>query len=382
MPRKGSSGRMTPFTDDTRKDSSRSVVDGAESKQSLLEPAAAAKLIEALKQQTKELEVKVHIRDREIYDLLYDPSDQVGDSPRHPAEDDEVVSGRILSCMNAWKSWARKHAAFGLEGLSETDRETLRAELRHCTSEPQACQMVKYSVENNQNRILVRVVLHGVLARYIVECIITNPFFCLPNFAISDRSPRNTLTDVPEYFQELYHQAVTGKSHFYVDRSNLTSGVEDENAANWWRSKTVSFVDSRSDTRDRNNQYYQHLAELFERKYASTLLNRCSPGAAQQRLHRLHEVIRQTGDLFFSLAKQRVRIEAWDYQELSKRGKICDPELVSMQEDPRLEAQDESKPGSYIRMVVTPAIVAFGDEQGCNYDKFKVWKKAVLSTTG
>lgn len=39
---------------------------------------------------------------------------------------------------------------------------------------------------------------------------------------------------------------------------------------------------------------------------------------------------------------------------------------------------DTSKDGSLVQLVVQPAVLAFGNEEGKKYDKFKIWAKAVV----
>lgn len=44
----------------------------------------------------------------------------------------------------------------------------------------------------------------------------------------------------------------------------------------------------------------------------------------------------------------------------------------------KLEEDDKSKDGMLIQMVVEPAILAYGNEQGESYEVSKVWGKAVV----
>ena len=133
--------------------------------------------------------------------------------------------------------------------------------------------------------------------------------------------------------------------------------------------------DSLQGSTHRKELYYSHIVSIFESGDARVLFRPCN---VSQRYNDLLDIFRFTGDLFSSLWKQKVAIVSWGSEKFQKTSFAIDSDLIMAHPVHSLEDGDSRMNGHSIQMVVQPAILAYGNEEGKNYEEFKVWAKAVV----
>jgi hypothetical protein len=156
--------------------------------------------------------------------------------------------------------------------------------------------------------------------------------------------------------------------------------------AHAWRSQTLRMVDppeqqskgQSSSHLQKKEEYYHHTTFLFDSGPARVLYRQCDSQHASQRHKELLEIMRTAGQLFISLWKQKVFIAAWGLEKFQKMPfSIASNEMMA-HPAMGLEEGDTRMDGWPVQMVVQPAIVAFGNEDGSNYNEYKVWAKALV----
>jgi hypothetical protein len=134
-----------------------------------------------------------------------------------------------------------------------------------------------------------------------------------------------------------------------------------------------------SQTAPRRDSYYRQLASSFEHSSAKALFRDDSSVNPYQRQDELYVMLRDAGELFLSLWTQKVWITTWSIEEL----KGADFRICSKYMEPHMchglsDGDDTSLDGRPVFAVIQPAIFAYGNEHGRNYDQHKVWAKAVV----
>jgi hypothetical protein len=165
------------------------------------------------------------------------------------------------------------------------------------------------------------------------------------------------------------------------------SGKGDVSTAHAWRSQTLRLVDPppeqergiqanyRNQSAERKARYYQQLTQFFDSGKARVLYRSCD---ANQRRKELYEIIHALGELFNSLWKQKVHIVCRGLDHFQRTSFTASSDLMTAHAAYRLDEADTKLDGLPVQMVVQPAILAYGNEEGKNYDQYKVWAKAVV----
>lgn len=131
----------------------------------------------------------------------------------------------------------------------------------------------------------------------------------------------------------------------------------------------------RHESVERKERYYQEMARIFETTYARVFYR---PSDDHQRRKELYEIIRATGELFTSLWKQKAHIVCRGLDHFQSKPFTVTSDLMTAHAAYRLDEADIRLDGLPVQMVVQPAILAYGNEEGKNYDEYKVWAKAVV----
>lgn len=131
----------------------------------------------------------------------------------------------------------------------------------------------------------------------------------------------------------------------------------------------------RHESTERKDSYYQDMARIFDSGNVRVFYR---PADDQQRRKELYEIIRALGELFSSLWKQKANIVCWGLDHFQNEPFTVASDLMSAHPAYRLDEGDSIFDGLPVQMVVQPAIVAYGNEEGKNYDLYKVWAKAVV----
>lgn len=172
-------------------------------------------------------------------------------------------------------------------------------------------------------------------------------------------------------------------------RAVTDTNLGDPGAGHAWRAQTVGLfglprgndkmTPAQSAAARRREARYSEMAHEFDRGQSQCLYANCSQSDYVQRLIQLKKLLHETGEYFTRLWSQRVLIKTMDMEDF--RGQLF--RIASDEYDPhprlKLETDDTRLDGNRIQMVVQPAIVAFGTEQGEGYDKVrKMWSKATV----
>lgn len=117
---------------------------------------------------------------------------------------------------------------------------------------------------------------------------------------------------------------------------------------------------------------------MFESGTARILLRPVDSNEAIQRRQELEKLLRDVGHLFSSLFTQRVLIVVKGIETLGDEKFFADSKDMTAHGSYKLEDGSRKLDGRRVQMVVSPAIVVHGDEDGTSYDQSKVWAKAVI----
>lgn len=131
----------------------------------------------------------------------------------------------------------------------------------------------------------------------------------------------------------------------------------------------------RHESTERKENYYQDMARIFDSGNVRVFYRLSDD---HQRRKELYEIIRALGELFSSLWKQKANIVCWGLDHFQDVPFIVASDLMTAHPAYRLDEGDSRLDGLPIQMVVQPAILAYGNEEGKNYDHYKVWAKAVV----
>jgi hypothetical protein len=124
--------------------------------------------------------------------------------------------------------------------------------------------------------------------------------------------------------------------------------------------------------------YYKELINEFEASRVQALYRDCSQEEVVERRTKLRDIFWESGDLFSALWAQKVEIGSFGRGQLLQKPFDVHSREVEAHASHKLEEGDRELNGKPIQLVVEPAIVAWGNEFGEGYDKYKVWAKAVV----
>ena len=164
-------------------------------------------------------------------------------------------------------------------------------------------------------------------------------------------------------------------------------------AAHLWRAQTVAAIDPpshsmapidlarRQEAAKRKEKFYRHLVTRFETSSAHVLFRRdINEENLVERRTQLMEIFKAAGQVFTSLWSQRECLGAWGRETYLKTPFQIDNPEVEPHASHKLDTEDGDKrmDGMPIQLVVEPAIVAWGNKRGENYDHPKIWSRAVV----
>jgi hypothetical protein len=119
----------------------------------------------------------------------------------------------------------------------------------------------------------------------------------------------------------------------------------------------------------------QHAEKLLKTSYSLLIKDTHADNMKKE----LEKLLLEAGDLSYHLWTQKVDIEYFSLKELPTN---FDQKHEYLEEHPSQKAQvmenEASLDGKPIWLVVHPAVLAYGDSDGSNYDAFNVWKKATV----
>ena len=235
-----------------------------------------------------------------------------------------------------------------------------------------------------------RQILTALVNRQLVINLFQRPFFYLHflNQGSRQKSTEKHLSFVQEVGIGSSLYLLRGKKF-----KRLTAGVGGEKMQNQWRAMTVRMISAKSDeaTIPTAGDAHTSIRKLKEAAYATfsdqvvtsvkALLQDVSKQDANKRGVELIALFERAGRLACQLQSQHVEtsvlLSTQEMDPFSVNSDTMEPHTKM-----EIEEDDHSWDGKPVDLVITPAILAYGDERGDNYSSFKVWSKAVVWMEG
>lgn len=137
-------------------------------------------------------------------------------------------------------------------------------------------------------------------------------------------------------------------------------------------SEARSRPDAYDEALEKRKRYYRSSAKLFSRRHG-LLYRQQIPDADSK----LQEIMRTAGELFATLWRRKIYIECRLEDYLWKPFYAASEELEAHPTEQLMEG-DTRKDGHYVQLVIQPAIIVYGDEEGKHYEQAKTLVKAVV----
>lgn len=304
------------------------------------------------------------------------------------AKEDRVVRDELGILQDRLRSWAKKYSRTTLD----SDFESVSAR--------QKVQVVKelngYCVQTNWHALLEQmpissnkvpsVFIQALLAKDIFQHIIADPFFAFPD-AIDDPELPNwaEMRCLYRTMIQCKPPVLNGKRRLPLTNDFIVNNAE----AQLWRSQTIRLLStSRTNSSDKGSSMPHRL-----RRMASSFVEDFINGPAQiflpepenqagvtRRSDDLHSLYHQAAELALSLWAQRTSIACYGQQHLHEFNSSSP--FMTAHRLQHLDEDDTRLDGRKILMCIQPAVLAFGNEDGEDYDKSKVWAKAVVLLEG
>ncbi|KAF7507830.1 hypothetical protein GJ744_009994 [Endocarpon pusillum] len=279
------------------------------------------------------------------------------------AEDDSSIRQKLRTMGARWKSWAKDYSVRSLDFAKDADQLAASKIYQSLTVPDELLSPKNASIAPG-------IILNTALAEFVTNLITRKPFFSLPNGLSSRSEQSGAQLNISTAFDLEY-------------RRIQTKG--DESLAHRWRSLTLFMVDppehesktqpeNFQEARRRKEAYYHYATDLFE-EYARVIFRKTD---TVRRREELFGIIQGAGELFSSLWKQKTFIETRLSDHYRQKAFDITSDQIEAHPALHLEEGDAKMDGSPIEMVVQPAVLAWGNEEGEDYDKYKVWAKAVV----
>jgi hypothetical protein len=121
-------------------------------------------------------------------------------------------------------------------------------------------------------------------------------------------------------------------------------------------------------------QYAESVTESFLKRYAKLL----DPEMDGQDKRRLLDIVIEFGSFALKLWSQKSVISIYGLRHFSEKAFSVSSAEMEAARAVRLEESDSGLDGRPIPVVVQPLIVAYGTPEGKDYEKRKIWSKAVV----
>ena len=122
------------------------------------------------------------------------------------AEDDNTIRHKIQSCMRRLQSWAKTYAVSSKDDIREANRRVAN-DLFLSNLVPDKVNAESGLFSPLYEAIAPGIILNAVLALFVSQWIIDQPFFCLGNASISSPGSTNDLLRVSQAFDLVYRNA-------------------------------------------------------------------------------------------------------------------------------------------------------------------------------
>ncbi|KAG6365979.1 hypothetical protein INS49_000155 [Diaporthe citri] len=275
---------------------------------------------------------------------------------------DDEVSRWLNTRARSWYEWAKEAAHRDFELVHEKYEE-IHAHLKNFVVEQDGD--IPEELWKTKPKRLPYPLLHGIVANFICTEIFKNPFWILDALPAGDESggiPTGMQQAVAE-LNEVLLQLNTKNAHQWRAQLLRIFAMAGENP-------TLATCKAR---------YADALTDKFLNSAARFCLKQEAEWRACERTNFLKDEISRALEFSLQLWAQRSRVDAVDLQMFHRHdlGKYVHcSELMEPHQSQRSEAPEDYH-GRRMLMVVQPAIVAFGTEDGRDYDEIsRVWLKA------
>lgn len=151
-------------------------------------------------------------------------------------------------------------------------------------------------------------------------------------------------------------------------------GHGNPSAAYAWRATTVGVLSSGEEAKKALNDVYNETTTEFLRKYACLI----NPGITVDEQQQLRDVVVDFGEFALQLWSQKYDVKYQTLKQLECRSFSVTAEDMEAARAVRLDENDTALDGRPIQAVVQPLIEGYGTPEGKEYDKRKIWSRAVV----
>ncbi|GFF73946.1 hypothetical protein IFM53868_01199 [Aspergillus udagawae] len=276
----------------------------------------------------------------------------------HVPKEDRVVRDELTRLQDAVRQWARKYAVETMADIDSVPSQQKDQVIKHLKG---YCIQTEWShfVRNAQiplNKIPF-VLVESLLAKHIFGQMFMDPFFLFPESSDDSTLPGRANMRL---LYDAMKQADQAKAHIW--RSQIISVLSDSMQSRLQESTGVWM-----------NAFLRSPAQLLLRTIADDTSLRTRNAELQKLYHR-------AGKLALSLWAQRATIKCYGLSQLQKFSSSSP--TMSAHRLHQLDEDDECLDGRKILACMQPAVLAFGNESGENYDTSKVWASAVVLVAG
>ncbi|KAK6501048.1 hypothetical protein TWF506_003803 [Arthrobotrys conoides] len=279
------------------------------------------------------------------------------ESIKHDFLDDTQVKDQLESdCFGRLLLWAQSYVPRKC-AVNATDKE-LEDELRAVANPKESAQLV-------QKR--PRIVLQALLYQFVARRILSPPFHL---YSAGELTQSESFTELLKTLYDIFLSVDEVGCHTW--RFHTFQLLEETRQKS---SKLTS--DTENEQKDMQIQRCQGLAREFIEGPAKSFLGSCE--SEERRLQELSDIMNNIATLSAKLWGQRVFLKVRGYDHFRDTPYSGSSPHVRAHNIHRLETKGEhSRDGAPIAMVVRPEIVAYGNEEGEEYDQERVWTEAVV----
>ncbi|RHZ47430.1 uncharacterized protein CDV56_104014 [Aspergillus thermomutatus] len=256
----------------------------------------------------------------------------------HVPKEDRVVRGELTKLQDGVRQWARKYAVDAMADIDSVPSQDKDQVIKHlkgyCIQTEWSSLVRKAPIPPNK---IPFVLLESLLAKDIFGQMFTNPFFLFP-----EASDDSTLPD--RMSMHLLHDAM---KQGMLPIPALLQGL----------------------TREWVKAFLNSPAQLLLRAITDQTSLRMRNAELQKLYH-------GAGKLALSLWAQRASIRCHGLSQLQTFNSSSP--TMSAHRLHQLDEDDECLDGRRVLACMQPAVLAFGNESGENYDTSKIWANAVV----
>ena len=273
------------------------------------------------------------------------------------ADEDSTVRLNIRNLMSRCSAWAKDQAVGSLHNV----RKSLLSSL-HLPDE---------LLSHQYSSVAPSIVLNAMLVECIQNWIFRKPFIGIVG-ASGAAGP--TAWSTESDFLDIKYQKMlenrTGENYVLRNWPSTNTKPGDWSKAQSWRSLTLQLLESPEQETciQQRRLYYSWAQSQFSEQYGYL----CRRSNTYESDRELYEIMSYAGDLFSPLWKRKI------YIEYSGMPFYTGSQELEAHPTEHLIEGDTSKDGYPVRLVVQPAILAYGDEEGNHYDQVRIWAKAVV----